>query len=127
MNPYIEILRPVNAVMAVITVILMALIAGRFDVDVLLACVVVFTATGAGNVINDYFDHEIDRVNRPSRPIPSGGSQEGLLVSILPYFLFWRQHWDSTWALYRVLWWLQVPFLWYTMHGASRRGALLAT
>ncbi|MDI9619133.1 UbiA family prenyltransferase [Methanothermobacter sp.] len=72
MNPYIEILRPVNAVMAVITVILMALIAGRFDVDVLLACIVVFTATGAGNVINDYFDHEIDRVNRPSRPIPSG-------------------------------------------------------
>jgi len=72
MNPYIEILRPVNAVMAVITVILMALIAGRFDVDVLLACVVVFTATGAGNVINDYFDHEIDAINRPSRPIPSG-------------------------------------------------------
>lgn len=26
----------------------------------------------AGNVINDYFDREIDRVNKPWRPIPSG-------------------------------------------------------
>jgi len=72
MNPYIEILRPVNAVMAVITVILMALITGRFDSAVLLASAVVFMATGAGNVINDYFDHEIDAINRPKRPIPSG-------------------------------------------------------
>jgi geranylgeranylglycerol-phosphate geranylgeranyltransferase len=89
MNPYIEILRPVNAVMAVITVILMALIAGRFDVDVLLACIVVFTATGAGNVINDYFDHEIDRVNRPSRPIPSGRITRGAagIYSVLLFVL----------------------------------------
>jgi len=71
MNPYIEILRPINAIMAVITVILMALITGRSDFTVLLASVVVFTATGAGNVINDYFDHEIDAINRPERPIPS--------------------------------------------------------
>jgi geranylgeranylglycerol-phosphate geranylgeranyltransferase len=28
--------------------------------------------TAAGNVINDYFDAEIDAVNRPDRPIPSG-------------------------------------------------------
>lgn len=27
---------------------------------------------GAGNAINDYFDYEIDAVNRPDRPIPSG-------------------------------------------------------
>lgn len=33
---------------------------------------VVFFITGAGNAINDYFDIEIDRVNRPRRPIPSG-------------------------------------------------------
>ncbi len=28
--------------------------------------------TAAGNVINDFFDAEIDAVNRPDRPIPSG-------------------------------------------------------
>ncbi|HRK72987.1 MAG TPA: geranylgeranylglycerol-phosphate geranylgeranyltransferase [Rhodothermales bacterium] len=31
------------------------------------------TAIGAGsNAINDYFDIEIDRINRPNRPLPSG-------------------------------------------------------
>jgi geranylgeranylglycerol-phosphate geranylgeranyltransferase len=28
--------------------------------------------TAAGNVINDFFDSEIDTINRPDRPIPSG-------------------------------------------------------
>jgi geranylgeranylglycerol-phosphate geranylgeranyltransferase len=33
---------------------------------------VVTFITAAGNVINDYFDAEIDAINRPERPIPSG-------------------------------------------------------
>ncbi len=33
---------------------------------------IVFLITGAGNVINDYYDRNIDAVNRPNRPIPSG-------------------------------------------------------
>jgi geranylgeranylglycerol-phosphate geranylgeranyltransferase len=33
---------------------------------------VVFIVTGAGNSINDYFDHKIDAINKPERPIPSG-------------------------------------------------------
>lgn len=32
----------------------------------------VFSVTGAGNAINDYYDREIDLINRPGRPIPSG-------------------------------------------------------
>ncbi|GAB4306092.1 MAG: UbiA family prenyltransferase [Methanobacteriaceae archaeon] len=72
MNAYIEILRPWNALMAVIAVILVALISGNFSLDVFLACVVVFIVTGAGNSINDYFDHKIDAINKPERPIPSG-------------------------------------------------------
>ncbi len=36
-----------------------------------LLAAVAFT-TGAGNVINDYFDIDIDRINKPERPIPSG-------------------------------------------------------
>jgi geranylgeranylglycerol-phosphate geranylgeranyltransferase len=39
---------------------------------VLLLFIVATLITAAGNVINDYFDVEIDRVNRPDRPIPSG-------------------------------------------------------
>lgn len=34
--------------------------------------VVVALITSAGNTINDYFDAEIDAVNRPDRPIPAG-------------------------------------------------------
>jgi len=33
---------------------------------------VAFMVTGAGNAINDYYDIEIDRINKPERPIPSG-------------------------------------------------------
>jgi geranylgeranylglycerol-phosphate geranylgeranyltransferase len=58
--------------MAVITIILMAVISGQFTFNVFLAGIVVFIATGAGNAINDYFDHKIDAINRPERPIPSG-------------------------------------------------------
>jgi geranylgeranylglycerol-phosphate geranylgeranyltransferase len=34
--------------------------------------ITVFVITGAGNAINDYFDANIDAINRPDRPIPSG-------------------------------------------------------
>ena len=33
--------------------------------------------TAAGNVINDFFDAEIDTINRPDRPIPSGAVSRG--------------------------------------------------
>jgi len=72
MNPYLEIIRPGNAVMAVIAVLLMAVISGVFTFNVLIACAVVFIINGAGNVVNDYFDHRIDVINKPHRPIPSG-------------------------------------------------------
>jgi geranylgeranylglycerol-phosphate geranylgeranyltransferase len=39
---------------------------------VLLAVFAAFLICGAGNTINDYFDFEIDKVNNPGRPIPSG-------------------------------------------------------
>jgi len=44
----------------------------------------VFLVTGAGNAINDYYDREIDAVNRPGRPIPSGriSAQAALYYSL---------------------------------------------
>ncbi|GAB6055147.1 UbiA family prenyltransferase [Methanobacterium movens] len=72
MNAYFEILRPGNAFMAVITILLMMIIGETFSADAIVACAIVFIATGAGNTINDYFDYKIDAVNRPERPIPSG-------------------------------------------------------
>jgi geranylgeranylglycerol-phosphate geranylgeranyltransferase len=87
MNPYLEILRPGNAIMAVIAIFLMAIISGKFTLDVLMAAVVVFLVTGAGNSINDYFDHKIDAINKPQRPIPSGRiSLKGALVYSISLF-----------------------------------------
>lgn len=72
MNPYLEIIRPGNAILALISILLMAIITGVFTFPVLVACIVVFLATAYGNVVNDYFDHKIDAINKPERPIPSG-------------------------------------------------------
>jgi geranylgeranylglycerol-phosphate geranylgeranyltransferase len=72
MNAYLEILRPFNALMGVIAVLLVALISGNFTIYVPVACIIVFIFTGAGNAINDYVDHKIDAINKPARPIPSG-------------------------------------------------------
>jgi len=72
MNPYLEIIRPGNALMAVIAVILMGIIGQNFNLPIILGMIAVFLATSGGNVINDYFDYKIDAVNKPNRPIPSG-------------------------------------------------------
>jgi geranylgeranylglycerol-phosphate geranylgeranyltransferase len=65
--------RPVNSAAAGLAVIVAYLIAtGTVIFGVLLLFSIAALITAAGNVINDYFDVEIDRVNRPDRPIPSG-------------------------------------------------------
>ena len=45
---------------------------------------VVFTVlvTGFGNLVNDFFDADIDRVNKPHRPIPSGRLGRGYVLRI---------------------------------------------
>lgn len=72
MNPYVEIIRPGNVIMALIAVILVAIIDLDFTIPILLAIIIVFLATAGGNVINDYFDYNIDLVNCPERVLPSG-------------------------------------------------------
>ena len=72
MNPYIEILRPENALMGAISIILVAIVDKTISIPIILAMIAVFFETAAGNVINDYFDYNIDLVNKPERPIPSG-------------------------------------------------------
>jgi geranylgeranylglycerol-phosphate geranylgeranyltransferase len=70
---YVTITRPMNAVTAGLAAIVAYLIAtGTVITVTLLLMVVVALVTAAGNVINDYFDVAIDRVNRPDRPIPAG-------------------------------------------------------
>ena len=59
--------------MAGFAAIIGILIAKGFAVETaVLIFLAVFLITGAGNVVNDYYDRKIDAVNRPKRPIPSG-------------------------------------------------------
>ncbi|WOF16423.1 geranylgeranylglycerol-phosphate geranylgeranyltransferase [Methanoplanus sp. FWC-SCC4] len=79
---YVQITRPVNSVIAGLAVLLGVIIAsGTVALDSLVLIPVVALITAAGNVINDYFDREIDAVNRPERPIPSKKvSEKGALI-----------------------------------------------
>jgi geranylgeranylglycerol-phosphate geranylgeranyltransferase len=72
-SAFITITRPHNAVVAGLTALIGYLIAtGTLTPPSLLLAVAVALITAGGNVINDVFDLEIDRINRPTRPIPAG-------------------------------------------------------
>jgi len=74
-----ELARPGNAVAAGLLTFVGAFVAGGVlgtDLGGVLdrgaAALATVLAVGAGMAINDYFDRDIDRVNRPDRPIPRG-------------------------------------------------------
>lgn len=73
MNPYFKILRPETSLLGAIGAIVGALISGS-NLSILFVYILlsVFFITAAGMVINDYYDYEIDKINAPHRPIPSG-------------------------------------------------------
>jgi len=71
---YLELARVGNAVAAGALTFVGSFVAGGLGAAWAVAAAVIATAaaTGAGNAVNDYFDRDIDAVNRPDRPIPSG-------------------------------------------------------
>jgi geranylgeranylglycerol-phosphate geranylgeranyltransferase len=89
MLSYLEILRIPNALMSVFAVIVSAILVGFFDpIQIAIACISVVAISGAGMVINDYFDYEADKVNRPKRPLPSGRiSKRGALAYLIILFI----------------------------------------
>jgi geranylgeranylglycerol-phosphate geranylgeranyltransferase len=75
MRAYLQMIRPSNSVMAGFAVFLSGMIAaGRQipPVDVFLAVLGTIFASSGGMVMNDYFDYDIDCINRPDRPLPRG-------------------------------------------------------
>jgi len=87
----VELTRPVNAVAAGVLTFIGAFVAGGVAgslVRVGAAVAATVLAVGAGNAINDYFDREIDRINKPGRPIPSGAvSPRGALAFSVVLFV----------------------------------------
>lgn len=80
----VELMRPTNAVAAGVLTFVGAFVAGGVGEEVVAtgaAVAATVFATGAGMAINDYFDREIDAVNRPDRAIPRGAvSPRGALA-----------------------------------------------
>ena len=72
MSAYLKILRPDEALMMSMPVVIVAIVGHVYTISVFLATLLVYFMAGAGNVINDAFDQQIDAVNKPDRPIPSG-------------------------------------------------------
>ena len=71
----LELTRPRNSVMSFFGVIVGMLLISNIitlNTEVLLAALTAMLILGGGNALNDYFDFNIDKVNRPNRPIPSG-------------------------------------------------------
>jgi 4-hydroxybenzoate polyprenyltransferase len=70
---YLQLVRPANVATALADVLAGYAVAGRPAGAHLVALLAATACLYAGGVVlNDYFDREIDRVERPERPIPSG-------------------------------------------------------
>lgn len=71
----IQLSRPVNIAITLAVIPSAVLLIGGKGislVDALVAGLTGALATAGANAINDYFDLEIDRINRPDRPLPRG-------------------------------------------------------
>ncbi|MFC4986579.1 geranylgeranylglycerol-phosphate geranylgeranyltransferase [Saliphagus infecundisoli] len=87
----VELTRPVNSIAAGLLTAIGAFVAGEIaaaPLHVASAVGATVFATAAGMAINDYFDREIDRINRPDRAIPRGAiSPRGALAFSVALFV----------------------------------------
>lgn len=68
------IIRPLNVAIAGLSILVAASLVQPFHFSLPVACAILSTMliTGGANVINDFFDLAIDRINRPERILPAG-------------------------------------------------------
>ena len=77
MNPWVKLLRPENALMAIVATFISGLISLGTDIlskwfILSLASLSVILVMLGGNAMNDLFDVESDRINHPNRPLVTG-------------------------------------------------------
>lgn len=71
----IQITRPLNVIITFAVVIVAGFISSHnyhINAILLLAGISASLVAAAGNIVNDLFDIEIDKINRPTRPLPAG-------------------------------------------------------
>jgi geranylgeranylglycerol-phosphate geranylgeranyltransferase len=81
-SAYLKLMRPANCLLMGFAVVVgtVLTVSGHFTaswslLQVVLGFITGFTLTAASMTINDYYDREIDAVNEPGRPIPSGAAK----------------------------------------------------
>ncbi len=74
MGSFLTILRPLNLLQGALAVVITTAFLGEMEqLNILILLILsVITINGGGNIINDIYDLEIDRINRPDRPLPAG-------------------------------------------------------
>ena len=101
------IMRPINCIMGSLTVIIGILNTrtgipiNTLMINLVLGIITYYFIAGSGMIINDIYDIEIDKINRPDRPIPSGAVSLkqakilfiltfgiGVMISIIHYLIF---------------------------------------
>jgi len=84
---HIKLLRPLNVFTSGLAMVIGSGILGTLNNTgtLLLVMAVVMCFAGAANALNDVVDYEIDKINRPMRPLPSGfvKKRTALFISIL--------------------------------------------
>jgi geranylgeranylglycerol-phosphate geranylgeranyltransferase len=71
----LRLIRPLNCITMSFAVLVGASLTGLGNlqwINLLFGAITAFTLTGAAMAVNDYYDHDIDKINEPNRPIPSG-------------------------------------------------------
>ena len=71
----VKIIRPLNFLITFISVILAVILCqprSTPELNVFLAAFAASCALASGNILNDIYDIDIDKINKPFRPLPSG-------------------------------------------------------
>ena len=82
LNGFAQLARPLNCLIVFISIFLGGAVTGAvhpFD-HLFLAALSGLLIMAGGNAINDFFDLEIDRINKPRRPLPSGIVRPGIAL-----------------------------------------------
>lgn len=93
LKDFIILSRPANVTIAFITIFVAAGLSGTFSPlrNVIFAALSASLITVGANVINDYYDIEIDRINKPYRLLPSGkiSKKQALVFFGFSYLFAW--------------------------------------
>jgi geranylgeranylglycerol-phosphate geranylgeranyltransferase len=84
----IKLIRPLNFVITFLSVIVAVLICqpdNNFSIKVIMAALAASFVLASGNIINDIYDVEIDKINQPQRPLASGSLSKS--SAIILYFV----------------------------------------